>query len=78
MDASMEDLAKKEQQSPLLVSQLSELSHHAALLGNLGSLSHHALSNFDSFPVPPKGTNVRKFSSVHNTFYIHTNFIFYR
>jgi hypothetical protein len=40
MDASMEDLAKKEQQSLLFVSQLSELSHHAAVLGNLGSLYH--------------------------------------
>jgi hypothetical protein len=40
MDESMEDLAKKEQQSLLLVSQLSELSHHAAVLGNLGSLYH--------------------------------------
>jgi hypothetical protein len=40
MDASMEDLAKKEQQSVLFLSQLSELSHHTAVLGNLGSLYH--------------------------------------
>jgi hypothetical protein len=37
---------------------------------------NHALSNFDSFPVPPKGTNMRKFSSVHNTFYMQLIFFF--